>query len=62
MQRKILEGLKIRETTLGALSAPRRRVGLSAAETLERSVPGLIRTVSQKGRAGRRIAADHKIT
>jgi DNA polymerase (family 10) len=46
-QRKILEGLKIRETALGARHLHRAdELALSAAETLERSVPGLIRTVT----------------
>ena len=47
VQRKILEGLKIRETTLGARHLHRAdELARSAAETLERSVPGLNRTVT----------------
>jgi DNA polymerase (family X) len=47
VQRKILEGLKIREAALGARHLHRAdELALSAAEMLERSVPGLIRTVS----------------
>jgi DNA polymerase (family X) len=47
VQRKILEGLKIRKAALGARHLHRaNELALSAAETLERSVPGLIRTVS----------------
>src|SRR5437868_2877207 len=47
VQRKILEGLKIRETTLGARHLHRAdKLANSAAETLERSRPGLIRTVT----------------
>jgi DNA polymerase (family X) len=47
VQRKILEGLKIRETALGARHLHRAdELALSAAETLRGSVPGLIRTVS----------------
>ena len=47
VQRKILEGLKIRETALGTRHLHRAdELALSAAETLRRSVPGLIRTVT----------------
>jgi DNA polymerase (family 10) len=47
LQRKILEGLKIRQTTLGTRHLHRAdELALSAAETLERSLPGLIRTVT----------------
>jgi DNA polymerase (family 10) len=47
VQRKILEGLKIRETALGARHLHHAdELALSAAETLRRSVPGLIRTVT----------------
>jgi DNA polymerase (family 10) len=47
VQRKILEGLKIRKTALGARHLHRAdELALSAAETLRRSVPGLIRTVT----------------
>jgi DNA polymerase (family 10) len=47
MQRKILEGLKIRETALGMRHLHRAdELVFSAAETLERSVPGLIRAVT----------------
>ena len=47
VQRKILEGLKIRETALGARHLHRAdELAHSAAETLWRSVPGLIRTVT----------------
>jgi DNA polymerase (family 10) len=47
VQRKILEGLKIRQTTLGTRHLHRAdELALSAAETLRRSVPGLIRAVT----------------
>jgi DNA polymerase (family 10) len=47
VQRKILEGLKIRQTALGTRHLHRAdELALSAAETLRRSVPGLIRTVT----------------
>jgi DNA polymerase (family 10) len=47
VQRKILEGLKIRKTTLGTRHLHRADdLALSAAETLRRSVPGLICTVT----------------
>ena len=47
VQRKILEGLKIRETALGTRHLHRAdELALSAAETLRHSVPGLIRTVT----------------
>jgi DNA polymerase (family 10) len=47
VQRKILEGLKIRKTALGTRHLHRAdELALSAAETLRRSVPGLIRTVT----------------
>src|SRR5205814_3635984 len=46
-QRKILEGLKIRETALGTRHLHRAdELALAAAETLRRTVPGLIRTVT----------------
>jgi DNA polymerase (family 10) len=47
VQRKILEGLKIRQTALGTRHLHRAdELALSAAETLRRSLPGLIRTVT----------------
>jgi DNA polymerase (family X) len=47
VQRKILEGLKIRETALDARHLHRAdELALSAAERLTRSVPGLTRTVT----------------
>ena len=47
IQRKILDGLKIREHARGARHVHRAdELARSAAETLERSVPGLIRTVT----------------
>ena len=47
MQRKILEGLKIREHALGARHLHRAdELAVSAAETLQHSLPGLIRTVT----------------
>ena len=47
MQRKILEGLKIREHARGARHLHRAdELAVSAAETLEHSLPGLIRTVT----------------
>jgi DNA polymerase (family 10) len=47
VQRKILEGLKISKTALGTRHLHRAdELALSAAETLERSLPGLIRTVA----------------
>jgi DNA polymerase (family 10) len=46
VQRKILEGLKIREHARGARHLPRAdELARSALEMLKRSVPGLIRTV-----------------
>jgi len=46
VQRKILEGLKIREQSLGARHLHRAdELAASAAKTLKRSLPGLIRTV-----------------
>src|SRR5690349_2816245 len=47
VQRKILEGLKIRQTALGTRHLHRAdELAVSAAETLRRSLPGLIRTVT----------------
>src|SRR6201997_1802919 len=47
VQRKILDGLKIREHALGERHLHRAdELARSAAETLERSVPGLMRTVT----------------
>jgi DNA polymerase (family 10) len=47
MQRKIIEGLKLRETALGTRHLHRAdELAITAAETLERPVPGVIRTVS----------------
>src|SRR5689334_4656980 len=47
VQRKIIEGLKLRETALGTRHLHRaHELAITAAETLERSVPGVIRTVS----------------
>jgi len=47
MQRKILDGLKIREHALGARHLHRaEELAVSAAETLQHSLPGLIRTVT----------------
>src|SRR5436305_13802155 len=47
VQRKILEGLKIRKTALGARHLHRAdELALSAAETLRRSLTGLIRPVT----------------
>jgi DNA polymerase (family 10) len=47
VQRKILAGLKIRKTALGTRHLHRAdELALSAAETLRRSVPSLIRTVT----------------
>src|SRR5438874_7330325 len=47
VQRKILEGMKIRKTALGTRHLHRAdELALSSAETLRRSVPGLIRTVT----------------
>src|SRR5438874_151770 len=47
VQRKVLEGLKIRETALGTRHLHRAdELALAAAETLRRSLPGLIRTVT----------------
>ena len=49
VQRKILEGLKIREHRAGARHLHRAdELARSAAETLERSVPGLIRTCHRR--------------
>jgi DNA polymerase (family X) len=47
LQRKILEGLKIREHSLGARHLHRaEELAVSAAKSLERSVPGLVRAVT----------------
>jgi DNA polymerase (family 10) len=47
IQRKILDGLKIREHARGGRHLHRAdELARSAAETLQRSVPGLIRTVT----------------
>ncbi len=47
VQRKIFEGLKIRETARGARHLHRAdELAHSAAASLERSVPGLIRSVT----------------
>lgn len=47
LQRKILEGLKIRERGLGARHLHRAdKLAVAAAETLQHSLPGLIRTVT----------------
>jgi DNA polymerase (family 10) len=47
VQGKILEGLKIREHALGARHLHRaEELAVSAAETLQHSLPGLIRTVT----------------
>src|SRR3954469_2586234 len=47
VQRKILEGLKIREHGLGARHLHRaEELAVSAKKTLERSLPGLIRTIT----------------
>lgn len=47
VQRKILDGLKIREHALGARHLHRaEELAVSTAETLQHSLPGLIRTVT----------------
>lgn len=47
VQRKILEGLEIRERSLGARHLHRAdELAVAASKTLERSLPGLIRTVT----------------